>query len=148
MNWSAADFILFGLMLATAGGGFMLALRAQRSRSYRAAAGLALLTAFVLVWANAAVGVIGSEDHPVNLAYFGVLAIGLVGGLIARFRPLGLARALVAMAIAQAAVMGYAWAFQVAGGLGPSTVGTAVFVALWLGSAALFRRAARQERGN
>jgi hypothetical protein len=51
---------------------------------------------------NAAVGIIG--DGPVNVMYFGVPAIGIIGALIARLEPNGMARALFAMALAQMAV--------------------------------------------
>ena len=40
--------------------------------------------------------IIGSEDHPANRMYHGVLAVGFLGALIARFRPRGMALALVA----------------------------------------------------
>ena len=53
---------------------------------------------------NLAVGIIGTEDNPANLMYGGVLAVGIVGAIIARFQPHGMARALVATALAQALV--------------------------------------------
>jgi hypothetical protein len=77
--------------------------------------------------------------------YFGVLAVGIIGTLIARFRPRGMARALFATALAQTSVavialsarLGYPWS-------GPLelTVLNGFFVALFVGSAWLFRRAA------
>jgi len=81
---------------------YELAARVTGSRAYGAAVGVALAAASILVWANAAVGVIGSEDNPANSMYGGVLAVGMVGALIARFRPYGMARALVATALARA----------------------------------------------
>jgi hypothetical protein len=54
VRWDAADFVLFGAMLAAAGGGYELAARMSGSRAYRAAAGLALAAAFLLVWINLA----------------------------------------------------------------------------------------------
>jgi hypothetical protein len=48
--------------------------------AYRFAVGLALTAAFLIVWLNAAGGLIGIEDDdPANLLYVGVLAIGFVG---------------------------------------------------------------------
>ena len=61
-------------------------------------------TALLLVWINLAVGIIGSEDNPVNLLYFWVLFIGIIGATIARLRPQGMARALFVTAFAQALV--------------------------------------------
>jgi hypothetical protein len=55
------------------------------NRAYRAAVGVAIAAAFILVWMNLAVGIIGSEDNPANLMYGGVLAIGIIGAVIARF---------------------------------------------------------------
>src|SRR5688572_8042949 len=60
---------------------------------YRFAVGVALAAALFLVWMNLAVGLIGTEDNPANLLYGGVLAVGIIGAIIARFRPHGMARA-------------------------------------------------------
>ncbi len=141
MDWDLADFVIFGIMLAAACGAYVLAARLTGSYAYRAAAGVALATAFILVWMNLAVGIIGSEDNPANLMYGGVLAVGIVGALVARFRPLGMARALVATALAQALVA----VIALVAGLGFTLVLTGIFMALWLGSAWLFRRAAREQ---
>lgn len=141
VNWSVADFVVFGAMLAAAGGAFELAARTTRNAAYRAAVGVALAAAFLLVWANGAVGIIGSEDNPANLMFGGVLAVGLVGAAVARFRPQGMARALVATALAQALVA----VIAAVAGMGHIFVATAFFGALWLGSAWLFRRAALQQ---
>lgn len=140
VNWTGSDFVAFGAMLAVLCGGVELAVRMSRHHSYRAAAGIALVAGFLLVWMNLAVGIIGNENNPANQMFFGVLAVGLVGALIARFRAAGLARAMVAMAIAQVLV---AVAAQIGGAfVWPLTV---VFAGLWLGSASLFRRAAREQ---
>jgi hypothetical protein len=72
--------------------------------AYRFAVGVALAAAFILVWLNLAVGVIGTEDDLATLMYVGVLAVGIIGAIIARFRPHGMARALFATALAQALV--------------------------------------------
>jgi xanthine/uracil permease len=125
---------------------------------YRAAIGIACATGFVLVWINAAAGIIG--DGPVNLLYVGVLAVGFVGAVIARFQPRGLALALFATAVAQMLVPVIALAIWKAGwqdlltdpnspnppfdpGIAPVLGLNAVFAALWLVSALLFRRAGR-----
>lgn len=99
---------------------------------------------------NAAVGIIG-DDEFFNLMYFGVLAIGIVGALIARLQPQGLARALFAVAIAQMLVPLIVLAIpNLRGALmeppGPVVVFAlnAFFAMLWIGSAWLFRRAARR----
>lgn len=123
--------------MAGVGVSYELAASRYGNRAYRAALAIALATAFVLVWANAAVGIIGSEDNPANAMFHGVLAVGIVGSLIARLRPLGMAWALVATAVAQVAVAGTA-AVASMGSAGPITL---FFAALWLASAWTFRKA-------
>ncbi len=137
VKWDLADFVFAGALVIGVGASYELAIRKTGDRAYRAAVAIALATAFVLVWANAAVGIIGSEDNPANAMFHGVLAVGVVGALIARLRPLGMAWALVAMAVAQVAVAGIA-AVAGMGSAGPVTL---FFAALWLASAWFFRKA-------
>ena len=148
VDWDETDFLVMGAMLVGACGAYELAARMTGDLAYRAAAGVAVVAAFLLIWMNLAVGVIGSEDNPANLMYAGVLAVGLLGAVIARFRPLGMARAMTAAALAQAVVGGIA----LAAGLGATgenwpqviVVLTGFFAALWLVSAGLFWKAARK----
>jgi hypothetical protein len=132
---------------------FDLAVRMTPNTAYHAAAGLALTAALILVWVNGAVGLIGSEDNPANLLYGGVLAVGIIGAGIARFRPHGMARALFATALAQALVPVIALtigkpqvtsAEALLGILGVLGL-NAFFILLFVGSALLFRRAARRQ---
>ncbi len=124
-----------------------LALR-PRSTVYRAAVGVALAAAFLLVWVNGAVGIIGSENQPANQMYAGVLLVGIIGAAIARFRPHRMAIALFATALAQLSVPVIAlmiWRSQLSWG-GAGMLGVfvmnAFFATLFVGSALLFRRAA------
>jgi hypothetical protein len=141
VNWGAEDFAFAAALVLGVGLACELAVRRSADAAYRAAAAVALAAAFLLVWANAAVGIIGSEDNPANRMYPGVLAVGILGAAAARFRPRGLARAMVATAAAQAAVAVVA----LLAGVGSAGGITAFFAALWLLSAWLFRRAARNE---
>jgi hypothetical protein len=142
VKWTGSDFATFGVMLALPLAGLELAMRASASFAYRAAVAVALGAAFLMTWVNLAVGVIGDEDNLLNLLFFGVLAVGIVGAVIARFRPAGMARALVATALAQALVAVVALIAQA--GLAPVVLTTA-FAAPWLASAWLFGRAAQQQ---
>ncbi len=72
--------------------------------AYRLAVGVALAAAFILIWLSLGVGIVGVDGDAANMVYFGVLAVGIIGAIIARFRPHGMARALFAMALAQALV--------------------------------------------
>jgi hypothetical protein len=75
-----------------------------------------------------------------------VLAVGIIGAVIARFQPRGMAHALFATAIAQtlvAVVALIAGEHQSPAGSVAEILGlNGIFVALFLGSAGLFRRAA------
>ncbi len=63
-----------------------------------------MVAGFLLVWINLAVGIIGTENNRANLMFSGVLMVGAVGTLIARFQPQGMASALIATAVAQALI--------------------------------------------
>jgi hypothetical protein len=149
MNWTAFDFALAAGLIATIAITFFAVTRRASSRHYRAAVAVALAAAFILVWGNAAVGVIGSEDNPANLMYWGVLAAGIAGAIAARLRPRGMVRTLLAMAVLQVAVP----IIAAAAGRAPADAGwvleatllTAFFSGLWILSAALFRKAATAE---
>lgn len=134
--------------------------RTSPHSAYRLAVGIAVLSALLLVWINAAAGIIG--DGPVNLMYVGVIAVGLIGAAIARLEPDGLARTLFAMALAQMSVPVIALVMWKAGwqdllvhpnspnppfdpGIAPVFGLNAVFAMLWIGSAFLFRRAAHKQ---
>lgn len=140
--WDGADFIFAGVMFAVTGGMIELGARMRRNNAYRVAVAIAVLSGLVLVWINLAVGIIGSENNPANLMFAAVLAVGFIGTLIARFEAEGMALAMTAMAIAQAVVAAIAFA------MGHFTfVLAGFFAALWLISAALFRKAAREQAG-
>jgi hypothetical protein len=118
----------------------------RNSTAYRAAIGVAVAAALILVWLSLGVGIIGKDGDPANVMYFGVLAVGIIGAIIARLEPRGMARALFATALAQALVA----AIALIAGLGLPWSGpaelvllNAFFIASFAGSAWLFRRAAR-----
>jgi hypothetical protein len=120
-----------------------------RKTAYRSAVTVALAAAFILLWLMGAVGIIGVEGDPADLMYFGVLAVGIIGAIIARFQPHGMARALLATALAQALVAVIA---LIAGKHQDPVTSVSellglngFFVALFVGSAWLFRRAARKQ---
>jgi len=138
--WGLLDFVVFAAMLIVACGAYEVTSRLTHNNAYRAAVGVALATAFILIWINLAVGIIGTENNPENFIFVGVLGVAIVGAIIARLRPHGMAVALVATAIAQALVA----AVTLMKGSGNILAVTGLFIVLWLTSAYLFRRAARQ----
>ena len=140
VDWSARDFTVFGAMLATACGLYELATRMSGDLRYRAAAGIAVATGFLTVWANLAVGMIGDEGNRFNLLFAGVLAVAFVGAALAKLQAPGLAKAMLATSISQALVVAAAFAI---GGDPRGAACSALFIAPWLLSSALFRRASQ-----
>jgi hypothetical protein len=141
VDWGLEDFVVMGAMFAIACGSYEVIARISGNASYRLAAGIAIVTAFLTVWVNLAVGMLGSEGNPANLLFGGVLLVGLLGVIFAMFKPAGMARAMQATALAQAASALYA----LFGGYAEVTLHIAFFVLPWLLSAQLFRKAAREE---
>ena len=143
--WTVGDYVFAIVLILSVGLPLELVMRKTGDRAYRAGAILALFTAFLLIWVNGAVGIIGSETEDVNLLYYGVLLIGVVGALAARFRPRGMMVAMAATALAQAAVAVGALLAGLAatahGGVTEVVLVNGFFVALWAGSAVLFRAA-------
>jgi hypothetical protein len=146
--WTLADFVFAGAIIFGTGLTYVLVARKAGNFAYRAAVGVALAAAVILVWVTGAVGIIGNEDDNANLMYVGVLAVGIIGAIIARFRSNGMARALFATALAQALVAVIALIFGLGSGSPPGVLGILVlngfFVALFVGSALLFRYAGRE----
>jgi hypothetical protein len=117
--------------------------------AYRAAVAIALGATLLLLWLSIGLGIIGKDHNPANLMYLGVIAVGIIGALVARFRPQGMARALFATALAQALVGAIAWKARLGVPYSPRTVifGLSVlFVVLFVGSGWLFHRAAKAQR--
>lgn len=151
--WTAGDFIVMGVMLATACGLYELATWISGNMAYRAGFGLAVLAGFLTVWVNLAVGMYGSEGNALNLVFGGVLLVAAAGALLAGFRAAGMARAMFATAAAQLLASGIGLAVGLAVGTdeqhGPKLALegflTACFALPWLASGQLFRLAARRE---
>jgi hypothetical protein len=137
VQWTGADFAVFSVMLAVPLAVLELTLRFASAFAYRAAVVVALGTAFLITWSNLAVGIIGDEDNPLNQMFFGVIAVGLVGAVLARFRARGMAVAMVVTATAQ-----FATAFVALAHEQFVFIIVAVFALGWLLSAWLFREAA------
>jgi hypothetical protein len=146
--WDPADFAVAGVLLFVAGLAYELPARRAGNTGYRVALGVAIAAGVSLVWLVGAVGVIGAEGDRADLMYGGVLAVGIIGAVIARLRSRGMARALLAMALAQALVATIA----LVAGKHQAPVSSFLeilglngfFVALFVGSAWLFRHAAHE----
>lgn len=138
-DWSAMDYVVWGVMLLAAAGVFEASLRLSPRLDYRLASWIALGAAFLLVWANLAVGIVGDEGDPLNALFFAVLIVPVVGAVMSGFRAGGMALTLLLTAVAQGLAALPALA------LGERDVLlTGFWIAAWLVSAALFRRASRE----
>lgn len=144
--WTPLDFLFAGVVLSGAGLTFELVSRQGGSLVYRAAVAAAVAAGLLLVWVNAAVGIIGDE-HPANMLYGAVLFLAIVGLIVSRFQPLPLSRAMFAVALAQVAVpvMAYLiWPAYVATDMSGAVGATIFFCLLWVSSGLLFQQAAQK----
>lgn len=146
VQWNEA--VAYGVILLIAGGFYELWqwLKKTRTREYRIAFGVGLLGVLLLGWVSGAVGIIGSENQPVNLLYWAVPAVLLIGALLSRLRPGGMARTLFATALVQVLIPAVALSISPevswgnAGVIGVFVVNS-IFALLFVGSGLLFRLA-------
>ena len=136
--WTAFDFMVAGVLFAIVGGCFEVAARLSRNWTCRAGFAVMIITGFLTIWVNLAVGMIGNEENPSNLVFMGVLMIAAIGAIVARFKADGMARAMIVAALAQAGCAVYA----VILGNARDAIFISIFCVFWLAGAALFRIAA------
>ena len=147
VSWGQGDFIIMGALLLAVGFTYEFIAKRTNKTVYRVAFAVGLGAAFLLAWVNGAVGIIGNEGQPANLLYAAVFAAGLVGSLVARFKPRGMALTLFAAAAIQllvpvAAMLAWPNVSWGAAGMFRVFVFNAFFAVLFVVSAVLFRRAA------
>lgn len=149
VQWAAIDFIAAGGLLAFAGGAIEVGARMSRNILYRVAVAIATLAAFLSLYINMAVGIVGDEANTTNWLIAGVLLVPVIGSVIVRFRPSGMALVMFATAAVQAGVALVALTVlrsqAVMDSLAPLIGLTAVFVAMFTLAGGLFRRAADEE---
>lgn len=136
--WTASDYVFAAVLFGSVGLAFELIVRKSGSLAYRFGAALAVVATFLTVWVNGAVGMIGSEANAYNLLFLGVPLLALIGAIIAGFRPAGMAGAMAAAAVAQAALGAGGLTTDLRGGI--LSMG---FGGLWLLATAFFWVAAR-----
>jgi len=141
-NWPPGAFVFTYVLFFATGMAYSLIAQKRNAWAYKAAVALALVAGFILGWATMVH--MSETENPVNLVYFGVLAVGAVGAAIARLEARGMANALFAMA----AALSLAWLItQVltsdtpAGPVWNVGVMHGGFVLLFTASGLLFRRA-------
>lgn len=145
VQWNEAVAYTF-ILLATGGAYELWQWLKTRDRTYRIAFCVGLIGMFLLGWVSGAVGIIGNENNPANLMYWAVPAVGLIGSLLSRFKPRGMARTLFAVALVQffipvvALIISPEVSWGNAGVIGVFMVNS-FFAMIFAGSGLLFRRA-------
>jgi uncharacterized membrane protein len=119
------------------------------TKAYGSAAAVAIGTALFLLWAIGALGVIGTEGDRADLMYLGVLAVGIGGAIVARFRADGMVRAMAVTAAATLVVGAIALLLGKHEAEHSSVLEilalNGMFAGLFAASAWLFGRAARRQ---
>jgi hypothetical protein len=100
VQWGPADFIIMGALIFCTGLSYVLLTRYAPNFIYRAAIAGAIGTTFLMIWANLAVGLIGSGPHAGNLMYIGVVGVVIIGTFLSRFTAKGMELAMFASAFA------------------------------------------------
>jgi hypothetical protein len=116
----------------------------REPRPYRAGVAVACLTAFLTVWTTIV------RDDGTGIGWFLVVMAAVVGAFAAWFRPAGMARAMVGVALMQV-MLGIAIATapvtaSITDGSLKALLFSGAFAALWLLSAMLFRVASHDAR--
>ena len=149
INWGPGDFLFAGTLLAVIGALAEFGVRASSRWDYRAGYALAVLGGALVVWANLAVGIVGSEDNPANLWFFAVPAGAILGTALVRMKAGGLALVMFAAAVALMGALVIAQAGPTDEPWVPAVrevIGTGLFASLFAASGLLFRRAAKSAR--
>lgn len=144
VNWTASDFVFAAVLLGSVGLGVELTVRATGDWAYRGGMFIAIALAFLTVWANGAVGIIGNEDNPLNLLYIGLLFGGGLAAAAVRVQARPMSWIMAAIAAGQFIIAGLAAAYGYWVWIAAAVIGGG-----WSMSAVLFSRAARtlRERG-
>ena len=138
-HWGAGGFVMAYVLFFGTGMAYALIARKMSAWSYKAGVGVALVAGFALGWSNMVQ--VADSGHPENLVYHSVLAVGVVGALLARLEARGLARTLFVMAATLALI-----AVILPSGAPPDmarrmAIGHGVYVALFTASGLMFRHA-------
>ena len=95
VNWTLSDFIFAIVLIGSVGLLFELGVRASGSWAYRGGVAMALAAGFLTIWINLAVGIVGNEDNPINLAFMVVVLLAIAGAIVARGKAELMTRAML-----------------------------------------------------
>ena len=140
VDWTAIDFVFAGVLTFSLGIGIEIAVRVGRSGVHSLGLGIAAIAGFLTLWANAAVGFIGAEGEPVNIAISLMVVAAAILTLAARFRPNVLRYVFAAVALGQIAAGLYATSAMPGHAVEWGVL--IVFAGIWSAAALCFHRAA------
>ena len=104
VQWSLLDFATMGTLIFSIGIAYRLIIRSSPNFAYQIASTLAFGAVFLMVWANLAVGLIGSGANLANVLYMVVPGVAIVGAFLSNSNPGKMERSMYATVIALAVV--------------------------------------------
>jgi hypothetical protein len=138
-NWNPGTYVFAYVLFFGTGLAYALIARKMGAWEYKAGVGLALVTGFVMGWANMVH--LSESENPAYLLYFGALAVGGIGALLARFEARRMAWVLFAIAAVVAVLAVTVSSYGPSEQVRSLMVGHGVFVVLFTASGLLFRHA-------
>ncbi len=114
---------------------------------HKSAIVISVFGVLLLIWMSLGIGIIGEDGNPTNTVYAGVVAIGIIGTILSRRKPIGMTLTLFIMALAQAVIAiisillkaGMPWSPPL------ELLGlNSIFIALFVAAGLLFRRAGKK----
>ncbi len=144
VQWN--EVFAYSIMLLVVGGAYELwQWLKKQNKMYRFAFSIGLMSIIFLGWVSGAVGIIGSENNPVNLMYWAVPTVMIIGSFVSRFRSKGMSYTLFSTALVQflvpvmALIISSEVSWGNAGVIGVFIINF-IFVTLFAGSSWLFRQ--------
>ncbi len=113
------------------------------------AIGVFVLNSLLMAWVNLAVGIIGNENHPANLMFFGIIIFVYLSAVFSRLKSKIMADCLFIAALAQISapfIAAAIWHPPVNIGFFMVLAFNLFFVILWFISGLLFLKAAKLKK--
>lgn len=131
--WTASDFVIMGVLLGSVGLGIEFLVARACNIFIRLGAVMLMLTVFLTIWVNMAVGMIG-DGNAYNLLFLIPVAVGISGVTAYRLDPRKSALVALVAGALQSAIGFGGYAQDPRGAMLSATFGL-----FWLFAAALFR---------
>ena len=104
VDWSIGDFLIMGALIFSTGMAYVLLSRSSSHTAFKIACGLAVATTFLMIWANLAVGLVGSGPNAANLLLMAPVFVVVIGALRSGFTASGMEKVMYAAALCLALV--------------------------------------------